>query len=133
MPLAITDDHRSLGQVVRSFVDSNSVRASARTALSAAPDLSAIWARIAAQGWLGLHVPEQYGGSGYGLAELAVVLEELGRAVAPGPFLPTVVASALIHRAAYDEQRSRILPALVDGRRPAANGFSGMPVIDTAC
>ena len=39
-------------------------------------------------GWLGLHVPEEHGGSGFGLEELVVVVEELGRAVAPGPFVP---------------------------------------------
>ena len=48
----------------------------------------------AALGWLGLHVPEEFGGSGYGLEELVVVVEELGRGLAPGAFVPTVVASA---------------------------------------
>ena len=45
-------------------------------------------------GYLGIHVPEAYGGAGAGLSELIVVLEEIGRQVAPGPFLPTVMASA---------------------------------------
>ena len=49
-------------------------------------------------GWLGLHLPEAHGGSGFGLAELVLVVEALGAAVAPGPFLPTVWASAVIAR-----------------------------------
>ena len=53
---------------------------------------------MAAQGWLGLHVPESEGGQGFTLAELAVVLEELGHALLPGPLLPTLVVSAVLAR-----------------------------------
>src|SRR5881398_3513053 len=66
----------------------------------AAETLPPFWDELAALGWLGLHLAEDVGGSGYGLPELAVVLEELGRACAPGPFLPTVLASASIDRLA---------------------------------
>ena len=54
------------------------------------------WQDLVELGWLGLHVDEEHGGSGFGLPELVVVIEELGRAVAPGPFVPTVIASAVI-------------------------------------
>ena len=70
---------------------------------------------LASLGWLGLHLPEERGGSGFGLPELVVVVEELGRAVAPGPFVPTVIASAVIDAAAPDEVASRLLPGLADG------------------
>ncbi len=70
-------------------------------------------------------MPEEYGGSGYGIAELAVVLEELGRVVAPGPFLPTVMVSALVDRAGDDAQRADLLPSLSDGTRTAALGLGG--------
>jgi len=75
---------------------------------------------MAAQGWLGLHVPEEHGGQGYGLSELAVVLEELGFALFPGPFLPTALAAALVVRHGSAAQRARYLPGLVDGSGPAA-------------
>ena len=55
-----------------------------------------IAAALAEQGLLSLHVPEEHGGQGYGLPELAVALEELGRALVPGAFLPTVLASAVL-------------------------------------
>ena len=45
---------------------------------------------------LGLHLPEEHGGQGFGLPELAVALEELGRALVPGASLPTVLASAVL-------------------------------------
>ncbi|MCU1400673.1 MAG: acyl-CoA dehydrogenase protein, partial [Acidimicrobiales bacterium] len=70
---------------------------------------------LAGLGWLGLHIAEADGGSGYGLEELVVVVEELGRAVAPGPFVPTVIASAIIAAAADDATRSQLLPGLADG------------------
>ena len=54
-------------------------------------------------GWLGLHVPEQFGGSGYSLEELVVVVEELGRGITPGAFVPTMVASAVITAAGDPE------------------------------
>ena len=58
-------------------------------------------------GWLGLHLPEEHGGSGYGLEELVVVVEELGRAVAPGPFVPTVIASATLDAVADDATKAK--------------------------
>jgi alkylation response protein AidB-like acyl-CoA dehydrogenase len=126
MAIAISDAHRDLASVAASFLEHNKARAAARALLDA-PDesLPPFWTELCELGWLGLHVDEQYGGSGYGLAELAVVLEELGRALAPGPFLPTVIVSALVQRAGSDEQRARLLPGLVDGRAPAALGLHG--------
>ena len=87
--------------------------------------LGPFWNKLVELGWLGLHVPTEYGGSGYGLAELVVVLEEMGRMIAPGPFLPTVTASAFLVAAGSEEQRARLLPGLVDGVRFAAFGFGG--------
>jgi alkylation response protein AidB-like acyl-CoA dehydrogenase len=121
MPIAITDTHRELADVARSFLEGNKARAAARAVLET-PDeaLPPFWSAMAELGWLGLHLPEEHGGAGYGLPELVVVVEELGRAVAPGPFLPTVIASAVIDRAGNDSQRARYLPALADGTRTAA-------------
>ncbi len=73
------------------------------------------WSEFAELGWLGLHLPEDVGGSGYGIEELVIVVEELARAIAPGPFVPTVIASALIAAAGDDDLRSRFLPGLADG------------------
>ena len=86
MPIALTDDHRELGDVARSFLTAQKARGAARAALDA-DDESAppFWRELAGLGWLGLHVEEAYGGSGFGLPELVVVIDELGRAVAPGP------------------------------------------------
>ena len=80
---------------------------------------------MAELGWLGIHLPEEHGGAGAGLDELVVVLDEIGRQVAPGPFLPTVLASAVIAQCGSEEQRSALLPGLADGSVVAALGLGG--------
>ncbi|MEV0405674.1 acyl-CoA dehydrogenase [Actinoallomurus sp. NPDC050550] len=70
------------------------------------------WPELAAQGLLALHLPEEYGGQGFSLLELAVAVEEMGRALAPGPYVPTVLASAVI--AAADAPKD-VLRGLAEG------------------
>jgi 3-oxochol-4-en-24-oyl-CoA dehydrogenase len=126
MALAITDDHRALAEVVRSFAADRQLRSDARRALDTEdPVLPGVWKQIADLGWLGLHVPERHGGSGFGPAELAVVADELGYAVSPGPFLATVTASAIVATLGDAGQRERYLPALADGSAPAGLGLAG--------
>jgi len=126
MPIALTDDHRELGDVARSFLTAQKARLASRALLDVDSETRpAFWAEMAGLGWLGLHIEEQYGGSGYGLPELVVVIDELGRAVAPGPFVPTVVVSSVIAAVGTDEQKARLLPGLVDGTHTAAIGFGG--------
>jgi alkylation response protein AidB-like acyl-CoA dehydrogenase len=115
MALAISDDHKALADVARAFAESNGLRALTRSALESAADPLPLWKRIAELGWLGLHLPEEHGGSGFGLAELAVVAEGLGAAPAPGPFVPAVTAAAVIDAVGSLEQRAALLPSLADG------------------
>lgn len=131
MSIALTDDHRELGAVVRSFLTTHRARSAARDLLDAEQESApSFWSELAALGWLGLHVEERYGGSGFGLPELVVVIDELGRAVAPGLFVPTVLASAVIGAAGSDEQKARLLPGLIDGSLTAAAGFGGTLRLD---
>ncbi|MEI2653557.1 MAG: acyl-CoA dehydrogenase [Microthrixaceae bacterium] len=92
--------------------------------------LPELWGELTQLGWLGLHLPEEYGGSGYGLEELAVVVEQLGRADAPGPFVPTVIVSALIAAAADDATKAAWLPRLADGSLAAAAALDGDVAVD---
>jgi hypothetical protein len=126
MSIAITDAHRTLADTASSFLWKHGARTTARGLLEA-PDeaLPEFWDELCALGWLGLHVPEQYGGSGYGLPELVVVIEELGRAVAPGPFVPTAIASAVVTTSGSDELKRRLLPGLTAGTTVGAVALSG--------
>jgi alkylation response protein AidB-like acyl-CoA dehydrogenase len=126
MSIAITDEHQSLGNTASSFLAKNDSRGAARQLLTAETEpLPSFWSELSSLGWLGLHVPEKHGGSGFGLEELAVVVEELGRAVAPGPFVPTVIASAVIASVAPDEVAARLLPSLAAGTKVAGVGLGG--------
>ena len=126
MPIALTDDHRELGEVARSFLTAQKARWAARELLDADEETRPpFWSELAELGWLGLHVGEEYGGSGFGLAELAVVIDELGRAVAPGPFVPTVAVSAVLDAYGDPALKTKLLPGLVDGTLCGAIGFAG--------
>jgi alkylation response protein AidB-like acyl-CoA dehydrogenase len=124
MPIAITDDHQELAASVRGVLTSHKALQAARSLLESEDEpRPSYWGEMASLGWLGIHLPEAHGGSGAGLLELVVVLDELGRQVAPGPFLPTVLASAVIARCGRPEQQARWLPGLADGTTTAALGL----------
>jgi alkylation response protein AidB-like acyl-CoA dehydrogenase len=78
----------------------------------------ALWSEMAKLGWLGLPFPEEQGGAGLGLVELCVVLEELGRAAYPGPFLPTVVLGGLaLALGGSMAQKEKWIPAIASGEK----------------
>jgi alkylation response protein AidB-like acyl-CoA dehydrogenase len=75
-----------------------------------------LWKKMADLGWMGLVFPEEYGGSGLNSLDLAVLLEEMGRAIVPGPFLSTVVCGGLtILRWGSEDQKKEILPRIAKG------------------
>ena len=116
MSIALTDDHKALADTAAELLTKRDARGANRALLEAADEPKpAFWDEVAGLGWLGLHLPEEHGGSGFGLPELVVVVEQLGRAVAPGPFVPTVIASAVIAAAAPEDVQKRVLPGLADG------------------
>ncbi len=103
MALGLTADHAQLADSVRAWAQRHSPPAVARAAADGdTPDGGAAHYRealrpsLADQGLLGLHVPEADGGQGFGLPELAVAVEELGRALVPGGFVPTALTAAVL-------------------------------------
>ena len=126
MSIAITDDHRALAATVSDFLAARGARRPpghcSRPRPTGCPRSGASCARC---GWLGLHIPEEFGGSGFGLPELVVVVEELGRAVAPGPFVPSVITSAVLAAIAPPEVAARLLPGLADGSAVGAVALGG--------
>ena len=130
MSIAITEEHRALAQTVAGLLTKHQSRAAARSLLEAEAEAGAearpaFWAELSGLGLLGLHIPEEQGGSGFGLAETLVVAEQMGRHLAPGPFAPTVMASAVLAAAGPDDLRKRLLPALADGSVIGAVALGG--------
>ena len=118
MQLVFDTEQEDLRSAVRRFLE-NEVPLAAVRALMETRDAHdpAIWRRMAEElGLQGLLVPEEHGGSGAGFVELAVVQEEMGRAVLPGPFLSTaVLAVSAILDAGDDEAAKDLLPGIADG------------------
>lgn len=84
----------------------------------------ALWTQFAEVNLLGIAVPETYGGMGMGFGDLCVLLEEVGRAVAPGPWLTTLAIGALpIAEFGTDEQKSAWLPEVVKGKATIAGAL----------
>ena len=74
-----------------------------------------LWRQMADLGWLGISVPERYGGQGLPLTYLGLIAEELGRAIAPVPFHSTMVAALTIAEIGTDQQKQDLLPGSVAG------------------
>ncbi len=124
MAIGVSEEHEELRRSVRRWTDRHLPSAVARQGLDEEVDaLPKVWADLVDQGWLGIHVGEWAGGEGAGIYELAVVLEELARAAAPGPFLPTALAAAILERGAQRPSAEALLPGLIDGSTPAAVAF----------
>src|SRR5262245_63438301 len=83
------------------------------------------WAKVAEQGWLGLVFAEEYGGSGLGFVDLTVVMEEMGRAVMPGPFVSTVLLGGLaIQEAGSAAQKKEWLSKISQGQAKTTLAFT---------
>jgi alkylation response protein AidB-like acyl-CoA dehydrogenase len=128
--LAITEEHNDLADAAIGQLSRLTSRAAARATLEDGSSHPAdIWSAGAEVGWNGLAIAEEHGGSGFGLAELAVVLEAQGRELTPGPFLSSVAAAVVIDRCAPDSVRAQLLPGLADGSAVGALALSGSVTI----
>jgi alkylation response protein AidB-like acyl-CoA dehydrogenase len=83
----------------------------------------AAWKELCELGWPGIFIDEQYGGQGLGVVELIILMEELGYALAPVPFLSNAAAGLLIQSAGSEEQKQRWLPGLASGELRGAAGL----------
>jgi alkylation response protein AidB-like acyl-CoA dehydrogenase len=124
LSIAIGPEQRELERIARSFLETRGATAASRKLLDASCEvLPDFWPELVALGWTGLHLPEQFGGAGFSLAELAVTLFEYGRAVASGPLLSTTLTSAIIERCGSAAQQRTWLPGLAAGSVIGATGL----------
>jgi alkylation response protein AidB-like acyl-CoA dehydrogenase len=120
----LSEDQEALGRSARDFLARECPPALVRETAKLPDGVPrGLYARMAGLGWMGLVVPERAGGLGLGTLELALVCEELGRAAAPGPYLPTQLVIAALLRAGSAAQRKAWLPGLIAGERFAALAY----------
>src|SRR5499427_3605343 len=124
MDFAFSSDQQLLKNSARAFLDEHCKPAFVRTMFDdPRGESEAMWKDIAQLGWLGLSLPEAYGGSGLGMVETAILLDEMGRAAYPGPYLSTVLAAHAITAAGTKEQKARWLPGIATGGARATCAF----------
>jgi len=127
-----SEDQRTIKATARELLASRSPFERVREAAERGRYDDGLWRELCELGWPGIAVAEAYGGQGLGAVELAVLLEELGYAVAATPLLGSVLAATAIEHAGTDEQRERWLPGLAVGELAGAFGGVGDLVADAA-
>ena len=116
MDVLLTEEEEMLKNLAREFLEvecpPSVARAMEKDDLGYPPEL---WKKMADLGWFGLALPEKYGGQGASLTYLGIILEEVGRAIAPVPFHSTAVPALTIARDGTEQQREQILPLVSRG------------------
>ena len=117
MEFDLSPEQAILTTTARRFLEKECPKHLVRTVMSGEQDFPrALWRRMAEMGWLGAGIPKEYQGSGASFFDLALLREEMGRALLPGPFVPTVILAArTLLAAGSEEQKKRFLPGIASG------------------
>ena len=117
MDIGFTEEQELLRETARKFLDGECTTKFVRDMMATDTAVTdAFWQQLAENGWLGINFAEDDGGSGLGLVDLVVLMEEIGRAVMPGPYLATVLlGGTAIAEAGSPTQRREYLPKIADG------------------
>ncbi len=117
MNFDFSEEQKLLQHTAKEFLEENSSLAHVREVFEAdAGHSEALWKGVAELGWLGVSIPEEYGGAGFGYLESAMIAGEIGAALAPVPFGSTVyLAAEAIKRAGDDAQKQKYLTGIASG------------------
>ncbi|MEC3948241.1 acyl-CoA dehydrogenase family protein [Sphingobium sp. HWE2-09] len=132
MDFALSDDQRAIQDAARDFLTDAANPDVIRAAVEGPDGFDdGLWQALAGEmGFAGLMVPEEFGGLGLGAVEMALVLEETGRVLAPVPYFETAVLAVQVVLAAGDEgQRTTLLPLLASGTRACFAGTAARPTL----
>src|ERR1700712_1094717 len=117
MNFDFTDDQQTIKSTAREFLAARLKPDKRRELAEAGNYDDALWTEMSELGWPGIFIGEEYGGQGLGVVELVILMEELGYALAPSPFLSNAAAGLMIQHAGSDEQRERWLPGIASGEQ----------------
>jgi alkylation response protein AidB-like acyl-CoA dehydrogenase len=138
MNFDFTDDQRAIKSTAHDFLAARLKPEKLRQLAEAGEYDDSLWKEMSELGWPGIFIGEEHGGQGLGVVELVILMEELGYALAPSPFLSNAAAGLMIQHAGSDEQRERWLPGIASGERRGTvayvvNGVASLvPDADTA-
>src|ERR1700682_759519 len=124
MDFGFTDDQRQIQRTARELLAERARPERVREHAEAGRFDEQLWRELCELGWPGIAIAEEHGGQGLGRIKLSILCEELGRTLAPVPFLPSVLAATLIEQAGSPDQRERWLPELASGAIVGALGAS---------
>ncbi|MBM4449659.1 MAG: acyl-CoA dehydrogenase [Chloroflexi bacterium] len=116
MDLRFSEQQEILKKMARDFLTTECPKALVRELEKDEKGYSpALWKKMAELGWMGLVIPENYEGMGYGFQDLTVLVEEIGRNILPGPLLCTIISTFPILENGTDEQKKDFLPKIASG------------------
>ena len=128
MDVTLTEDQRMLQDATRRYLEDRApIGMLRRLAVTEAEFSADAWREGVAQGWVGLFTPEAHGGlaeSAQGVIDAAILAEELGRVVYPGPFLSNCVVAFALGQSGSQAQQAALLPGLAEGEKRAAWCFA---------
>ena len=127
MNFAFTEEQEELRKTVRAFLEAKSPESAVREQMDTESGFDpAVWSQMGEQmGLQGLHIPEEFGGSGYSFVELGIVLEEMGRALLCAPFFSSVVLAAnTLLQSGDDAAKKTYLPGIASGDTKATLAFT---------
>jgi len=118
MNFGFNEEQELLRSTARKFFENECASQVVRTLMETPEGVTpALWSKLAEQGWLGLTYPEAYDGMGLGLVDLVVLMEEMGRAVVPGPYFSAVLlGGGIILEAGSEAQKKEWLPKIAGGQ-----------------
>ena len=123
MNFDFTDDQQAIKRTAKEMLAARFKPERVRELAEAGEHDDGAWKEMAELGWAGIFIDEDHGGQGLGIVELAILMEELGYALAPVPFLSNAAAGLALQLAGTDEQRERWLPGIASGE---ARGTVGL-------
>jgi len=117
MDIGFTEEQELLRTSARKFLENECPSAFVRQRMAEPAAMTEnFWQKLAEQGWFGILYPDELGGSALGLVDMTVLMEEMGRAVMPGPFFSTVLlGGSAILEAGSPGQRQEWLPRIAEG------------------
>ena len=127
MKLVLNEEQQFLKDTAKNFAEERTPINHFRSLRDAKDSLlwdKEIWDEMVKLGWAGILVPEEYGGSDFGITGMSVVLQECGKTLTPSPLLATAVLGAYaIKEFGTDEQKSKYLPLIASGEITTAVAF----------